>query len=80
MDLSDLTDLTFEQALAELRQIVTLLESGNGELDEHLARYERGVLLARYCTNLLDRAELRIRELTPEGEEIDFTGPLDSRS
>ncbi len=73
-------DLTFEQALAELQRIVAELESGDGNLEVSLARYEHGISLIRRCNDLLDQAELRVRELSPTGQETDFTGPWDSRS
>ena len=72
--------LTFEQALNELQTIVARLESGDGDLEENLALYERGMTLVRYCNDILDAAQLRVRELQPDGSEIDFQGPLDSRS
>jgi len=77
---SDLTDLTFEQALQQLQKLVDELESGDGSLEESLARYEQGMKLAAYCNELLDKAELRVQELLPTGEETPFSGPLDSRS
>lgn len=73
-------NLTFEQALAALQEIVAELEEGEASLEQSLAQYERGIELARYCNDLLDEAELRVRELLPDNTEIDFSGPLDSRS
>ena len=80
MTQTDFSDLTFEQALAQLQKLVEELESGDGSLEESLARYERGMKLAAYCNELLDKAELRVQELLPTGEEVPFSGPLDSRS
>ncbi len=74
------SELTFEQALVELQEIVSELESGDSTLETSLARYERGVLLGRRCNDLLDKAELRVRELLANGDEVDFGGPLDSRA
>jgi len=54
---------SYEKAFAELQEIVTKLESGDIPLEEALALYERGQALAKMCTGLLDKAELRIREL-----------------
>jgi len=54
---------SYEKAYAELQQIVTKLESGNVPLEEALALFERGQALAKTCAGLLDKAELRIREL-----------------
>jgi len=63
---------TYEQAFAELQEIVSKLESGDVPLEEAMALYERGQALANTCTGLLDKAELRIRELgKPSGEEPD---------
>lgn len=56
-------DLTFGAALAELEQIVRSLESGQLELEESLARYERGVALLRACQSKLGEAEQRVRML-----------------
>ena len=80
MSQPDFSDLTFEQTLAELQNIVQELEAGDGSLDESLSRYERGMALAQHGNELLDKAEIRVRELLPNGEEADFVGPLDSRS
>lgn len=76
----DSLDPTFEQALAELQNIVQELEGGDGSLDESLSRYERGMILAQRCNALLDKAELRVSELLPTGEEVEFSGSLNSRS
>ena len=62
---------TYEQAFAELQEIVTKLESGEVPLEEAMALFERGQALAKLCTGLLDKAELRIRQLrkTPDSGE-----------
>jgi exodeoxyribonuclease VII small subunit len=64
---------SYEKAYAELQEIVTKLEAGGTSLEEALALYERGRVLAKTCTDLLDKAELRIRKLgiAPEGEKPD---------
>ncbi len=61
---------SYEKAFAELQEIVTKLESGEIPLEEALALYERGQALAKTCAGLLDKAELRIREL---GKTLDDT-------
>jgi exodeoxyribonuclease VII small subunit len=62
------TDLTFEQAYAQLEDIVARLESGELTLDEAVALYERGQRLARLCGEKLDAAELRVRQISADGE------------
>lgn len=62
--------LSYEQAFAELERIVASLEAEQTSLEEAIALFERGQLLAKHCQNLLENAELRIRQLSkPEEEE-----------
>lgn len=61
-------DLTFEQAYAQLEAVVAQLESGDLSLDDSVALYERGQQLARRCGELLDGAELRVRQIMEDGE------------
>ncbi|HEX3050195.1 MAG TPA: exodeoxyribonuclease VII small subunit [Aggregatilineaceae bacterium] len=60
-------ELTFEQAFTQLEDIVTRLESGELSLDESVALYEQGQKLAQRCNEMLDGAELRIRQLGADG-------------
>ena len=66
----DLTGLTFEDALLELEQTVAQLESGNLTLETSLGLFERGRQLAVYCGRLLDKAQLRVEQLSDDGEII----------
>lgn len=59
-------DLSYEEALAELEQIVELLDSGDLELEKAMEHFERGQALAERCTELLDRAELKLTQLVPD--------------
>ena len=65
--MSDIDELTFEQAFAELEETVRKLEEGGLALEESLALFERGQALAAHCSAQLDQAELKLRQLTPEG-------------
>jgi exodeoxyribonuclease VII small subunit len=67
-DSPKLTDLTFEEAYAQLEEIAAQLESGDLSLDDSVALYERGQALARRCGELLDSAELRIQQINDAGE------------
>lgn len=60
--------LRFSEALAELEAIVAALESGELDLEEGLARYERGVALLRACQAKLASAEQRVTMLMGELE------------
>jgi exodeoxyribonuclease VII small subunit len=64
-------ELTYEEAFGELETLVAALEGESRPLDESLALYERGQALAKHCAQLLERAELRVRQLAGEAE-VDF--------
>ena len=66
--MTEIENLTFEQAFAELEETVRKLEAGGLTLEESLALFERGQALAAHCQRQLDQAELKIRQLTAEGE------------
>ncbi len=70
-DKASIEALTYEQAFAELQAIVADLESDEHTLDEALALFERGQVLAHHCTDLLDQADLKIKQLSGE-ELVDF--------
>jgi exodeoxyribonuclease VII small subunit len=74
--MSDLIDeLSFEEALRELEQTVAQLESGELSLDASLTLFERGQRLAAHCGQLLDKAQLRIEQLTEDGEIVTLSPP-----
>ena len=64
-------EMRFSDALAELESIVSALEGGQLELEESLARYERGVALLRACQGRLAEAEQRVTMLMGEIESDD---------
>ncbi|HET8558816.1 MAG TPA: exodeoxyribonuclease VII small subunit [Gaiellaceae bacterium] len=60
---------SFEQAQAELEQIVERLEHGQAPLDEALKLWERGEELYAFCRRKLDAAEGRVEELARRAEQ-----------
>ncbi len=63
---------SFEQLFRELEETVAKLEAGDLALDESLALFERGMELSKKCGELLDQAELRIKQLAPRDGEIEI--------
>ena len=59
-------DITFEDALQRLEQIVDQLETGDLPLENSLKVFEEGVALARRCAKYLEEAEKRIELLTKD--------------
>jgi exodeoxyribonuclease VII small subunit len=64
------SNLSYEQARAELATVVERLEAGGTSLEESLALWERGERLADVCQGWLDGARERLdraRESRGEG-------------
>lgn len=61
-------ELTYEEAFAELETIVNALEGERNPLEEAMSLFERGQALVRRCSELLDGAELKVRQLS--GDEL----------
>jgi exodeoxyribonuclease VII small subunit len=56
----DIAAMSFEDALAELEQIVRRLEGGQVKLDEAILSYERGAQLKQHCERMLSEAQQRV--------------------
>jgi exodeoxyribonuclease VII small subunit len=63
-------ELTYEEALVELEEIVSALEgdASRNQLEEAIKLFERGQALAARCSLLLEAAELKVRQVA--GDEI----------
>jgi exodeoxyribonuclease VII small subunit len=76
------TELSFDDALAELQKTVAELEAGGQPLERSIALYERGVALHERCAALLADAELKVQQLVTRAggalEAIDVR-PEDAR-
>ena len=59
----DPSELTYEQAIAELDSISQRIENGEIGLEESLEAYRRGVALERRCAQILDTAEQEIKKI-----------------
>lgn len=77
MEENKIKNLSFEDAIIQLENIVRELESGRIKLDDALSAYERAVGLKQLCENKLKAAQLKIEkiEISPQGEMT--VAPLD---
>ena len=66
----DLSQMTFEDALKALEDVVRKLETGEVPLDDSISLYERGELLRKHCQARLDAAQARIEKIVagPDGK------------
>ena len=70
--------MSFEQALSQLDETVRALEAGDLPLAEATRLYEKGMRLARICTEKLADAELKISQIqTAYGEQMRLPGGPD---
>ncbi len=60
----DIGQMSFEDALDELKGIVELLEKGEGKLDEAIDAYDRGANLKRHCEQKLREAKEKIEKIS----------------
>ena len=61
-------NMTFEQKIQRLEEIVALLESGEGSLEETTVLYDEGIKLTVECEKILSDAVQKITEIGAEKE------------
>ncbi|MGB0505547.1 MAG: exodeoxyribonuclease VII small subunit [Pikeienuella sp.] len=57
------SEMSFEEAMAELERVVGQLENGEAPLDASIDLYERGAALRKVCEARLKDAELRVQKI-----------------
>tara|TARA_B110000503_G_scaffold143239_1_gene243457 strand:- start:8373 stop:8609 length:237 start_codon:yes stop_codon:yes gene_type:complete len=62
--------MSFEQALAELEEIVKKIDTGQENLADAVSSFERGVLLKEHCESMLKAAKLKIEKITNNNGKI----------
>jgi exodeoxyribonuclease VII small subunit len=56
-------NLSYEEALAELEQLVSRMEAGSLPLDQLLTTYQRGATLLKFCRSRLEAVEAQVKLL-----------------
>jgi len=70
-------NLTFEQSLEKLEDIVTRIEEGEVPLEESIDAYAEGITLLKQCRLILDQAEEKIQLLSQsQSGELESQGEL----
>jgi exodeoxyribonuclease VII small subunit len=69
--------LTYDQAFANLEDVLAQLENGDLPLEQTLALYEQGMVLAGLCARKLADAELRVRQWQGADAPGDQTKPFE---
>ena len=73
----DVGEMSFEEALIELEEIVENLEQGANKLDDAIEAYERGTLLKKHCESKLSEAKVRIEKITVGSNGNPTTEPIE---
>lgn len=63
-----ITDMSFEEAMAELEAVVGRLEHGDVPLDDSIKLYERGAELKKRCEKKLKEAEEKVAAITLDSD------------
>ncbi|MGE0419925.1 MAG: exodeoxyribonuclease VII small subunit [Acetobacteraceae bacterium] len=74
---AEIAKLSFEDALAELEQIVRGLEGGQQKLEDAIKAYERGAALRKHCEDKLAEAEARVAAIVRNADGSVTTRPLE---
>lgn len=75
---ADIAKMSFEDALAELEEIVSGLEDGTAKLDESIKAYERGALLKKHCEDKLKEAKAKVEKINVAADGTVTTEPMDA--
>lgn len=68
------SEMSFEEAMAALEQVVNQLERGEVALEESIALYERGAALKKHCADKLKAAEAKVEMIrAQEGRAVGTT-------
>ena len=77
-NMEDLSNLSFEDALAQLENIVRELESGRIKLDDAVNAYETAMALKKLCSDKLAAATLKVEKIELNKDGSLSTAPLDN--
>lgn len=62
--MTEISEMSFEAAMAELEKVVRDLEQGDVSLEDSIRLYERGAKLRAHCDARLRAAEERVEKIT----------------
>ena len=70
MDEKKPEEMTFEESLAKLNELVDLLESGTLDLDKSIEVYEKAVVLRDRCRSILEQSEHRVQAIMEDADGV----------
>ena len=76
-DTENIAQMSFEQAMEALRQLVSTLERGDASLEDSIKAYERGALLKAHCEAKLKEANAKIEMISQKADGSVQAEPFD---
>lgn len=75
-----MANMSFEQSLKHLEEIVAALEKGDVSLNDSMTMFEEGTALIKKCSGMLDEAEQKVVKLKkgPDGKPLEL--PFDAEN
>lgn len=75
-----MANMSFEQSLKRLEEIVAALEKGDVSLNDSMTMFEEGTALIKKCSGMLDEAEQKVVKLKkgPDGKPLEL--PFDAEN
>ena len=64
------TEMSFEEALKRLEEIVGMLEGGDHPLDDSLDLFSEGIKLVKFCNSKIEKVEKSVKKLVNENGEL----------
>ena len=66
------TEVSFEDALSQLEEVVHRMETGESPLESLVENYQSGVRLLKVCRSKIERAEMKVKEVTDQDGELEL--------
>ena len=66
------TEVSFEDALSQLEEVVHRMETGDSPLESLVENYQSGVRLLKLCRSKVERAEMKVKEVTDQDGELEL--------
>jgi len=70
MNDKNVEDMTFEESLRALEELVDKLENGSLDLDKSLDIYENAIKLRDHCRKILEKSERRVQKIMETSDGI----------
>ena len=80
MSKENISEMSFEKAMAELEEVIDKLEHGEVPLEDSIKLYERGTQLKKICEAKLKEAEQKVKNITldKDGNSLEYRSESES--